>query len=930
MRVLALADTFATEYREETEVRPERCGSTRQMLPRRPGLVQLCSRWRQRGLKPATIVYLVTAAVVIWIQSGLSPETLHARVHRPLSGSHHIRTSPHGPYFAGQLRQQGHRMQLHDPPQRPRTCRVVRMVLPGEALVRSWISSHLAKSMANSASVGAVGAIVAALLSAITEPALNRVLVKRMTIQQAIREVELRHILAYFRTVLATNLLKFPFFEAVNTATSALVGVPMLLRGVLSGVIYTTAMLPLANYRYAKSLQMKADWGLLYQAYWPTLLRDIIYGIMRTEVTASLLASHPALAATVGGRSIITFFAVAAACVGSAPGNELRAFCLQRNDGGGLPPKEFFKMERFVRSTMFSAVVCATALALGQLLVGQAWVLSIWLHPIMPPLVITLFCIQEFRFLSLIVAFFGFLNLAKARQEYDELKLPRTLEVMKRKCEASGADLLPDEDGDIEEGGSDSEQSLDDNDASSLASTAASPTSSEVSLPTTAAVAAFVMPAFCNVVANSMMSAVDKMFIGRHSSLELAALGPAASAFDGASFLLTFLNTATMTLLGSVPMRSEEADKVRSYAVILAAGAAVLMATSLFAVATPACQFNGASRVMLPFSVVYLRLRLLGAPIERCASVTTAFCFAAKDVNTPLFVTIVGLSANFVLDGLLVSRYGSAGVAIASVTASGIAYLYLVRRLRRRGLWPSPLRFPESFKDIEPFLGFAGPVLLAVFAKIMTFNRLTAAASSLGTASAAAHQIFMTLLYLCPVALGNPFSWAAQAFLPPLLAADAKPGRARTTRWRSMFARALYKLAVSAVVTSVIGSGIAVAICVFGNRIFVRDPLAVAELVRASMSIVPFFTLYPVLLTLEGALYSAQRREAALTLSALFWLVSCAIMSALSQMGRLTLSTLWLGCGFSCGLSVLLTLVVVMRPPKSQRIPGLALSSRGH
>merc|ERR1712125_174478 len=61
---------------------------------------------------------------------------------------------------------------------------------------------------------------------------------------------------------------------------------------------------------------------------------------------------------------------------------------------------------------------------------------------------------------------------------------------------------------------------------------------------------AFIAPAFCLVVANTSMTAVDKLFIGRHSSLELAALGPAATAFDGCSFLLTFLNTATLSLLG--------------------------------------------------------------------------------------------------------------------------------------------------------------------------------------------------------------------------------------------------------------------------------------------------------------------------------------------------------------------------------------------
>ena len=45
---------------------------------------------------------------------------------------------------------------------------------------------------------------MAALLQAFTEPVLNRVAVKRMTLGAAIREVRLIDILRFFRTVLAT------------------------------------------------------------------------------------------------------------------------------------------------------------------------------------------------------------------------------------------------------------------------------------------------------------------------------------------------------------------------------------------------------------------------------------------------------------------------------------------------------------------------------------------------------------------------------------------------------------------------------------------------------------------------------------------------------------------------------------------------------
>ncbi|CAK0855966.1 unnamed protein product, partial [Prorocentrum cordatum] len=54
--------------------------------------------------------------------------------------------------------------------------------------------------------------VVAAALAAVTEPVLNRVVGRRMTIRQALREVPLGFFLRFFRTTLATNLVKFPFF----------------------------------------------------------------------------------------------------------------------------------------------------------------------------------------------------------------------------------------------------------------------------------------------------------------------------------------------------------------------------------------------------------------------------------------------------------------------------------------------------------------------------------------------------------------------------------------------------------------------------------------------------------------------------------------------------------------------------------------------
>lgn len=307
-------------------------------------------------------------------------------------------------------------------------------------------------------------------------------------------------------------------------------------------------------------------------------------------------------------------------------------------------------------------------------------------------------------------------------------------------------------------------------------------------VPTTGEIARFVVPSFCLVVANSSMTTVDKAFLGRSSSLQLAAMGPAASVFDSASLVLTFLNTATLSLLGMSAGDPEKLQKIRSHAIFLATSAGLFLTLFLFVLAGPLTRLMGATTAMLPLSMIYLQIRAIGAPIERGTSVATSFCLAAKDGATPLMVTLVGMVINVIADGLLSPKYGLAGVAGASVIASAIGYIYLIFALVKSGRWPHPFIWPRNFRSISRFLQFAGPVLLAVFLKMLVLANMTTAACSLGTTAAAAHQLFQTLFLLSAVAIGNPFSWAAQAFIPPILASfcegrEQNPNMSRRSFW---------------------------------------------------------------------------------------------------------------------------------------------------
>jgi len=212
----------------------------------------------------------------------------------------------------------------------------------------------------NAMGAGAVASVIQAVLSAVGEPIVNRVLVKRMKIMEAINDVSPKMMLNFFKTTLTTNFLKFPFFEAINAFCAAMPISPSV-RGLFTGFVFTSATLPVTNYRYRKSMELPVNWSNIYEAYLPTVIRDIVYGIARNYCTIGVLQAFPKW--TVSSPQTL-FIVVILGCLISAPFNEWRGYLLQ-SKGQELTFKEFFKPDNFVRSTSLGALKQGLALAAG-------------------------------------------------------------------------------------------------------------------------------------------------------------------------------------------------------------------------------------------------------------------------------------------------------------------------------------------------------------------------------------------------------------------------------------------------------------------------------------------------------------------------------------------------------------------------------------
>ncbi|CAJ1431296.1 unnamed protein product [Effrenium voratum] len=112
------------------------------------------------------------------------------------------------------------------------------------------------------------------------------------------------------------------------------------------------------NLRYRKSMQLEVQLGNIYEAYVPTVLRDMLYGTVRRYVTGALIS-----AGFIGTSPEVLLLAVILARAASAPLNEWRGYQLQTK-AKRLTLEEFFRLENFLRSLLVG-MVQGLALSVG-------------------------------------------------------------------------------------------------------------------------------------------------------------------------------------------------------------------------------------------------------------------------------------------------------------------------------------------------------------------------------------------------------------------------------------------------------------------------------------------------------------------------------------------------------------------------------------
>ena len=203
-------------------------------------------------------------------------------------------------------------------------------------------------------------------------------------------------------------------------------------------------------------------------------------------------------------------------------------------------------------------------------------------------------------------------------------------------------------------------------------------------------IVSFALPLMVGNVFQQLYTVVDTMVVGKGLGVDaLAALG----ATDWLYWLVLGMIQGITQGFGILMAREfggkqfESLRQVVGNAAVLSALAAVLLLLAGQLAAKPVLMLLKTPEQILPTSLLYFRVMLLGIPIVMGYNLLSCILRSLGDGRTPLNAMIVAALSNIALDLLfvLVFHWGVAGAAAATLIAQCISGFFCLAKIRKIG-----------------------------------------------------------------------------------------------------------------------------------------------------------------------------------------------------------------------------------------------------
>lgn len=254
----------------------------------------------------------------------------------------------------------------------------------------------------------------------------------------------------------------------------------------------------------------------------------------------------------------------------------------------------------------------------------------------------------------------------------------------------------------------------------------------------------------------SAMQIVDTAMVGRVGATELGAVG------FGGIWMWTALTLFVGTTQGVQTFVSQDFGAGRKTAAgawfwqgIYAVLPVTIVAIGVFALAVPGfLDLLAPPQEIRPLTTLYVQARAWGSPAGVAFVVGAAFFRGIGDTRTPLYVTLLAVSVNAILDyGLIFGRLGlpelgvaGAGYATAVANWVGLATIMgaLIRRKTRHGYATGWIR--PDLSSIVRFLRTSAPVGAQWLLGMSSFAVFSTLVAHMGSTSIAASQALIAVL----------------------------------------------------------------------------------------------------------------------------------------------------------------------------------------
>lgn len=289
--------------------------------------------------------------------------------------------------------------------------------------------------------------------------------------------------------------------------------------------------------------------------------------------------------------------------------------------------------------------------------------------------------------------------------------------------------------------------------------------------PRDKAIAALAIPALGTLAMDPLVSIVDTVWVARLGTNALASVAIASAVFAALFSIFNFVSmTVTPLVAGEIGRGNRTgAGTVSKGAVVVSCAVGIAVALIAIVAASAIVSVFGASRIVSLDATVYLRIRFLALPAMLVAMVGHGVFRGHSDTRTPLLVALGMNLINIVLDPILMFwvGLGIAGAAWATVAAQWFAagcFILLMFWLRSHTLGTDgPFGTMRSLPYMR-ILRAGWPMMIRSAALLVALLATTFAASRIGTADVAAHQIALQVWLFLSFVLDS-YAVAAEAMV---------------------------------------------------------------------------------------------------------------------------------------------------------------------